>query len=280
MSQLHRGSTGGLPAVLRGGPDEPVWLFSPFQIAARQSELFPTDSLQAGEVVAGRLPVRGQRLVALAAAGGGGGGVAGIVTVNAMEVWDASRPRPRHVGTYPARPRAVFAGIPGPDKAWKVAVTGDEGIQLRGPHPAVRWGPSSSPSSRHRPARTPWRVARAARMMAALPCATGTQRPAVPTGSQSEILDAVTGQCLDRYEQSSPVTVLEALPARDGSAAVAVGDATGIRLWSTADDVAQPLVNGSFGQARCCAVRLPDGQPALVVADAAGRSSWTPSPGR
>ncbi len=260
-------SGGDLLAMLRGGKDEPVWLFNPFQIAARQSELFATDSLQAGEVV-GLLPVRGQRLVALAAPGGAS--VAGIVTDDAIEVWDASRSQPRHVGTYPAQPRAMFAGIPSPDKAWKVAVTGDEGVQLHGPHPAVQWGPSSSPSPRPRPARKPLRVVQAARMMAALPSATGTQRLAVPTDSQVEILDAVTGQCLDRYEQSSPVTFLEALPARDGSAAVAVGDATGIRLWNTADDVARPLVNGSFEQARCCAVQFPDGQPALVVADRSG----------
>ncbi|SDG93599.1 hypothetical protein SAMN05216260_1382 [Streptomyces griseoaurantiacus] len=262
-----QGPEGDLLAVLRGGPDEPVWLFNPFQITARKSELFPTDALQAGEVV-GRLPTQGQRLVALAAPGGAS--VAGIVTDDAIEVWDTSRPEPQHIGTYPASPRAMFAGIPSPDKAWKVAITGDEGIQLHGPRPAVQRGSRPSPSPRPRQAAKPQRVARAAHLMAALPSATGTQRLAVPTGSQVEILDVATGQCLDHYEQPSPVTFLEALPIRGGSAAVAVGDTKGIRLWNTRDDVARPLVNGSFEQARCCAVQLPDGQPALVVADRSG----------
>ncbi|TLQ47904.1 hypothetical protein [Streptomyces marianii] len=214
-----QGPEGDLLAVLRGGPDEPVWLFNPFQITARKSELFPTDALQAGEVV-GRLPTQGQRLVALAAPGGAS--VAGIVTDDAIEVWDTSRPEPQHIGTYPASPRAMFAGIPSPDKAWKVAITGDEGIQLHGPRPAVQRGSRPSPSPRPRQAAKPQRVARAAHLMAALPSATGTQRLAVPTGSQVEILDVATGQCLDHYEQFSPVTFLEALPIRGGSAAVAV----------------------------------------------------------
>jgi WD40 repeat protein len=267
MAAVRGPSGGDLLAVLRGGRDEPVMLFDPFPIAVLQGELFPTDSLKAGEVV-GRLPVLGQRVVALAAPGGAS--VAGIVTDHTIQVWDVSRREPRNVGMYPAQPRAMFAGNPSSGKAWRVAVTGDEGVQLHGPMLAARWGSSASPSSRPGPGLKPLRALQAAHMMAALPSVKGAQRLAVPTGSNVEVLDASTGQCLDLYEHASSVTFLEAVPGGDGSASVAVGDRTGIRLWNIGDDVAQPLLSGSFEQARCCAVRLPDGQPALVVADRGG----------
>ncbi|MFH9712861.1 AAA family ATPase [Streptomyces luteogriseus] len=268
MAAVRGPSGGDLLAVLRGGRDEPVTLFDPFQIVPLQSELFAADSVQAGEVV-GRLPVRGsQRLVALAALDGAG--VAGIVTDDAIEVWDVSRREPRRVGTYPAQPRAMFAGIPTPGKAWKVAVTGDEGVLLPGPRPPEAWGSRPPGFSRHRLALKPRWPLQAAHMMTALPPVEGAQRLAVPAGPLVEILDARTGQRLDYYELSSPVTFLEAVPTQDGSTAVAVGDGTGIRLWSAGGGVAQQLVSGSFEQARCCAVRLPDGQPALVVADRSG----------
>ncbi|MFE1947103.1 AAA family ATPase [Streptomyces massasporeus] len=267
MAAVRGPSGGDLLAVLRGGPGEQVMLFDPFPIAVHQGELFPADSLQAGAVV-GRLPVLGQRVVALAAPGGAS--VAGIVTDHTIQVWDVSRREPRHVGTYPAQPRALFAGNPSSGKAWRVAITGDEGVQLHNPLPAAQRGPSASPSSRHRPGLKPLRALQAAHMMAALPSAEGAQRLAVPTGSNVEVLDASTGQCLDLYEHASPVTFLEVVPGGDGPASVAVGDRTGIHMWNIGDDVARPLLSGSLEQARCRAVRLPGGQPALVVADRIG----------
>ncbi|MCQ9178640.1 AAA family ATPase [Streptomyces sp. IBSBF 2953] len=250
-----RGPSGGdLLAVLRGR-GEPVTLVDPFQ-----GDLFETD-VRAG-VEVGRLPVAGQRVVALAA--GGGASLAGIVTDDAIEVWDVSRPKPRQVGAYPAQPRAMFAGVPGPGEAWKLAVSGDEGVLL---HRAGR----NMPASRRLPQVTePPRALAAARMMTALASADGAQRLAVPTAHLVEILDAATGQCLDYYEHPSPVTFLEAVPGSDTEPAVVVGDRKGIHLWRPGRDVAKPIVSGSFELNPCCAVRLPDGRLVVVMAGDTG----------
>ncbi|MEU6323679.1 AAA family ATPase [Streptomyces sp. NPDC047009] len=254
-----QGPLGGdlLAVVPHGGPDKPVLLFDPFQTAPLQAELLPSDSVQ--DMAVGRLPVGGRRVVALA--GPHGASMAGIVRDNAIEVWDVSQPEPPQVLMRPAQPRAMFAGIPGPGKTWKLAITGDEGVRLHQDPWKSRWHMETSP----RPLSLS-RALPAAHMMAGLSSAKGKPRLAVPKGNRVEIRSAATGRLLKRYRHSSPVAFLEPVPGPDGSPAVAVGDRTGIYLWNPEHDAARPLVSGSFEEARCVAVRLPGDQPALVVA--------------
>ncbi|MFJ5611066.1 AAA family ATPase [Streptomyces sp. NPDC093221] len=248
-----RGPSGGdLLAVL--GQNQPVMLFDPFR-----DGIFPTAFWMGEE--AGRLPGAARRVVSVTAADGAG--LAGVVTDEAIAVWDVSQPEPRQVGAYPAQPRAMFAAVSAPNGKWKLAVSGDEGILLH------RAGRSTLPS--HRTAMNePPRALATARMMTALPPADGAQRLAVPTAYIVEILDAATGQCLEYYEHPKPVTFLEAVPGPGDETAVVVGDEKTIHLWHVGRNAAKPIASGSFKENRCCAVRLPDDRIAVVVASDTG----------
>ncbi|MEW2558533.1 AAA family ATPase [Streptomyces griseorubiginosus] len=239
-----RGPSGGDLLAFLPKPGASVHVIDPFQ---------PSTSVD-------RLPSRGRRVVALPAPEGGD--ALGVVSDDAVEMWDLSTSAPHHAGRYPARPQSLFARV-GSSGSRKLAITGDEGILL---HRNTARRRSSFPGER---VLAPPLSPRVARGMAALEPVGGRQYLAVASGATVVVLDPRTGQGIGGFKHSSPVTFVGPMPGSHDGPAVVVGDATSVHLWRLGHETATAMADDLHDGSRCL-VQLPDGKPGLAVVGRAG----------
>ncbi|MEU1259613.1 AAA family ATPase [Streptomyces chartreusis] len=241
LTAIPRPSGGDLLAFVPG-PGGPVQFVDPFGPDAGMS-----------------VPCQGRRVVALDAAPDGAIAV-GVVTDDAIEVWDLATGEPQRRGRYRAQPHSLFSSVVSQDGSWRLVVTGDEGIRLQ----RVKWRGRSVPAVKGELAR-PWSPVKP-RGMTVLTSAEGAQHLAVASRYTVNVLHPDTGVVLHRYRHDSQVTFLESVPGLEGGEALVVGDAAGLHIWRPNHEESQFVTDHRGATASCCTVRLPNGEPALVVA--------------
>ncbi|MEU9380028.1 WD40 repeat domain-containing protein [Streptomyces sp. NPDC048279] len=187
------------------------------------------------------------------------------VTNDDVTVWRLSEQMPRHMGRYPAQlGTMLLRGVPGGGRSWKLASAGHEGILLWDRRDGRYQRRSSQPSLANAPS-TP-------RLMSVVHRDTGNELLVVATGHTVALIDPTTGDTLTEHTSRRPVRALQAVPGPNEEAVVVLEHDKGIEVWNAIRDHIDP-VSGPLRRAVWCVVRLPDGDPALVIGDGMGLSA-------
>ncbi|MFF8683179.1 AAA family ATPase [Streptomyces sp. NPDC015237] len=228
-----------LLAVARSG--QSVRLFDPFS-----------------ETLVMSLPVHGQRVVELT--GTAGRRFLGVLRDGSVHVWDTSGEQPREVARFASYPGSLLAGVRLHGQEWGLASSGAEGVLLQRkpgfePVPDM-WPPGPTP--------------RARQMMTVVEDGKGGELVAACTADRIRLLDPVGHQ--DYGGLGRPAWFLEGVPAGDDGPAVAFGNRDGLFVWYVRSDRIRRLGHEITRDLTCLALRLPDGQPGLVVSGPLGVS--------
>lgn len=190
----------------------------------------------------------------------------GVVTNDAVTVWRLWESRPRSLARYPAQSRlALLRGVPGPNgRGWKLASAGHEGILL--------WDKTDGRYQRRSPKPPPLNAPGSPRLMSVARSNAGNELLVVATGHTVALIDSSTGRTLTEHTSRLPVRALEAIPGLNEEATVVIEHDKGLELWNAARDHIHP-VSGPLHRRTWCVVRLPDGDPTLVMGSGAGLSA-------
>ncbi|MGW7304273.1 hypothetical protein ACWGI1_01690 [Streptomyces sp. NPDC054835] len=205
------------------------------------------------------LPVQAQRAVALEEAGDRT--VLGLITDESVDVWRLSESAPQQTDRYyPPQPHGKLRGVTsGRGRTWKLASSGHEGILLwdRRPHRATPHKQSKATASASH------------RLMSVTRTTAGDELLALASQNTVALIDPDTGYISAGHSSRFPIRALEAFPAHNDDTVIALEHAQGIELWNATRDQIRPVTK-AYRPKAWCALRTPEGDPALALCDPYG----------